>query len=118
MSARMALPKHTELMRPVLELHADGELHRGADLEDPLVAELGIEAGDRELRNQSGVRTLANRIAWAQVDLAQGGLLSRPERGVTQITDRGREVLNSAPAVIDRQYLQRFPEFRDFLHRT
>jgi hypothetical protein len=36
---------------------------------------------------------------------------------VTQITDRGREVLSSPPEIIDRQYLQRFPEFLDFLHR-
>jgi restriction system protein len=114
----MALPKHTELMRPVLELHRDGEPHRGPELEDALVSRLGIDAADRAQENKGGVRTLVNRIAWAQVDLSQAGLLSRPERGVTQITDRGREVLSSPPDVIDRKYLQRFPEFRDWLNRS
>jgi hypothetical protein len=53
-SARMALPKHTELMRPVLELHADGDPHRGRELEDALVARLGIDAADRAQQNKGG----------------------------------------------------------------
>src|SRR4051812_16795833 len=114
----MTVPKHTELMLPVLELHADGELHRGADLEAVLADRFQLDESDRQQKNQSGVRTLVNRIAWAQVDLSQAGLLARPERGVTQITDRGREVLDSPPEVIDRDYLRRFPEFRDFLTRS
>jgi AAA domain (dynein-related subfamily)/Mrr N-terminal domain len=104
-------------MRPVLELHADGRAHRGAELEEILVSRLAISDADRQLKNKSGVRTLTNRIAWARVDLSQAGLLSRPARGVTQITERGREVLTSPPEVIDRQYLRRFPEFMDYLHR-
>src|SRR4051812_26250217 len=109
----MALPKHTELMLPVLELHADGQAHRGPELEEALVARFGIDEAERQEKNRSGNRIIVNRIAWAQVDLSQAGLLARPERGLTQITERGREVLSAPPDVIDRSYLRRFPEFQD-----
>jgi restriction system protein len=114
----MAIPKHAELTRPMLEIHGDGSPHRGPELEEALASRLGVTDSERQQKNRGGARTFANRIAWAQVDLFQAGLLSRPEPGATEITDRGREVLTSPPEVIDRRYLQRFPEFKDFIDRS
>src|SRR5262249_22746001 len=58
--------------------------------------------------------TYTNRIAWAGTHLAQAGLLHRPARGVSQITDRGRGVLREHPDRIDMRVLMGFPEYAEF----
>jgi restriction system protein len=60
----------------------------------------------------------SNRIAWATTHLAQAGLLTRPARGATQITDRGRDVLRDHPARVDLRVLATFPEYAEFRTRT
>ncbi len=60
----------------------------------------------------------SNRVAWAVTHLAQAGLLDRPARGVTQITDRGSEVLNRYPDRVDLKVLRQFPEYEEFRART
>jgi restriction system protein len=63
-------------------------------------------------------RTFHNRVNWAAVDLAQAGLLDRPQRGTTKITARGREVLARHPNHLDNTVLAQLLEFQDFLSRA
>jgi restriction system protein len=74
---------------------------------------------DRAVMLPSGRQSLfANRVAWAVTHMAQAGLLDRPTRGVTQITDRGIEVLTQYPDRVDMKVLSRFPEYAEFRTRT
>jgi restriction system protein len=50
--------------------------------------------------------------------MKQARLVETVKRGIYQLTDRGRQVLADSPAGIDSDYLERFPEFRDFQART
>jgi restriction system protein len=50
--------------------------------------------------------------------LAQAGLLDRPARGVTQITDRGIQVVAQHAQRIDVKVLRQFPEYQEFRTRT
>jgi restriction endonuclease Mrr len=74
---------------------------------------------DRAVMLPSGRQPLfSNRMAWAVTHLAQAGLLDRPARGVTQITDRGSEVLTRYPDRVDMKVLGQFSEYEEFRART
>ncbi len=60
----------------------------------------------------------ANRVAWAVTHMAQALLLERPARGVTQITQRGRDVLTKHRDRVDMSVLAQFPEYLAFRSRT
>ena len=55
-----------------------------------------------------------NRVGWARTYLQKAGLLSLPQRGFMDITERGRQVLSEKPEAITIRYLDRFPEFVEF----
>src|SRR5262249_21454095 len=94
----MAVPDFQSLMRPCLAVHQDRQPHTSAALRDRIAAEMNVSAEDRAIILPSGRQTLfANRVAWAVTLMAQAGLLDRPARGVTQITDRGIGVLTQRP---------------------
>jgi len=90
-----------------------------ADLRDRLAAQMHVSVEERVIMIPSGRAPLfSNRVAWAVTHLAQAGLLDRPARGVTQITDRGIEVLTQHPQRIDVKVLRQFPEYQEFRTRT
>ena len=85
----MTVPDFQSMMRPVLELHADGLPHTSADVRDNVAQVLGVTEEDRQVPLPSGrTSRYANRIAWAVTHMAQALLLERPQRGITQITSR------------------------------
>ena len=84
-----------------------------------LLVQMHVSDEDRAVMLPSGRQSLfSNRVAWAVTHLAQAGLLARPARGVTQITDRGSEVLNRYPDRVDMKVLHQFPEYEEFRART
>lgn len=105
-------------MRPLLELHADGQEHPVASLRGQLAEHFELSPEERAERLASGRQTrFANRVGWASTYLAKTGLLERPRRGVTQITPRGSEMLEREPERIDLETLSQFPEFHAFRSR-
>jgi restriction system protein len=115
----MAVPDFQSLMRPCLAVHQDRQPHTSADLRDRLAAQMHVSAEERAIMIPSGRAPLfSNRVAWAVTHLAQAGLLDRPARGVTQITDRGIEVLTQHPQRVDIKVLRQFPEYQEFRTRT
>lgn len=64
----------------------------------------------------SGTQTyLRNRIAWVCTHLRKALILQTAGKGVTQITERGLEVLKSNPNRIDLKFLKQFPEHMQFM---
>jgi restriction system protein len=115
----VAVPDFQSLMRPCLTVHQDRQPHTPTDLRDRLAALMRVSDEDRAVMLPSGRQSLfANRLAWAVTHMAQAGLLDRPARGVTQITDRGIEVLNQYPDRVDMKVLSQFPEYTEFRART
>ena len=115
----MAVPDFQSLMRPCLAVHQDRKPHTPTDLRDRLAAQMHVSDEDRAVMLPSGRQPLfSNRVAWAVTHLAQAGLLDRPARGVTQITDRGSEVLKRYPDRVDMKVLRQFPEYEEFRTRT
>lgn len=46
--------------------------------------------------------------------MKQAKLIEVPERGIFNISARGLEVLEEDIDLVDREYLMRYPEFREF----
>ena len=64
------------------------------------------------------VPLLNSRVGWAVTYLAQAGALARTRRGYTQISDRGRDLLERNPDRITKNDLDQFPEFVAFQSRS
>jgi restriction system protein len=112
------IPDFQTLMRPVLELHADGDDHESAKVTAAMAEHFALSADERSRMLPSGGQKLFhNRIAWSLTHLAQAGILERPRRGATRITARGREVLAKNPDRIDMKVLGEFAEYREFRSR-
>jgi restriction system protein len=111
----VAVPDFQTLMRPLLEIVADGNEHPIHDVRTELAETFELTPDDLEEMLPSGrAKTFANRVGWAAAYLYQCGLLSRPRRAVYAITSRGRDVLEAHPDRVDLSVLREFPEFYEF----
>jgi restriction system protein len=115
----MAIPDFQTLMRPLLELHTDGTEKTQPELRDALAQQFELTEEELAERIPSGTaRTFANRVAWASTHMKNAGLLVKPRRGISTITDRGRTVLGEYPERVDMSVLEQFPEYVDFRTRS
>lgn len=106
-------------MRPLLELHADGGEKTQAELRDALAQRFKLTEEDLAERLPSGTaRTFVNRVAWASTHMKEAGLLIKPRRGISAITERGRTVLSEYPERVDMSVLGQFPEYIEFRTRS
>lgn len=75
--------------------------------------EMGLNEEQMAEKLPSGhQRVIHNRVHWAKHDLTRAGLLESPNRGRFQLTDAGRKLLASKPAVFDTRLLMSIPAFK------
>jgi len=111
-------PDFQFLMRHVLECAAHGEV-RISDVVETLADRLNLSQEDREELVPSGKKTrFSDRVSWAKTYLKQAGLVKATKRAHFIITERGKAALAETGAEINRAYLERFDEFREFQVRT
>ncbi len=111
----MAIPDFQSLMRPVLQSVSDGQPRVLADVREAVKESFGLSEEERKERLPSGNQTVINnRAGWARTYLNKAGLLTIPERGMVQITERGLEALKDGPERISVAWLKQFPEFHEF----
>jgi restriction system protein len=114
----MPIPDFQSLMRPLLQMHADGLEHANRDLVSQLAEHFHLTEDERREMLPSGTtRVLDNRIGWAKSHITQGGLLASPRRAVTVITQRGHDVLKKNPERVDLRVLNEFEDYREFRSR-
>ena len=111
----MTIPDFQTLMRPLLELAQDSNEHTLSEARGVLAEKFKLTEDDKNAVLPSGrASRFNNRVAWARVYLGQAGALESPRRGSFQITERGRELLKTAPERITIRVLHRYPEFTEF----
>jgi len=111
----MAVPTYDQFMLPLLGLAADGQEHSLRDAVATLADRLAISEADREELLPSGTQTkIYNRVGWAIAYLNRALLIEKLGRGRFRITQRGRELLAEKPECIDKEFLDRYEEFRAF----
>lgn len=114
----MPIPDYQTLMRPLLQLAADGQEHKLRDASETLAQTLGLSETERNALLPSGTQTVfSNRVGWARTHLKEAGALSAPRRGYFQITARGQQLLGDYPTKISVATLNQFPEYLDFKNR-
>lgn len=114
----MPIPDYQTLMRPVLELHADGAEHATKTVVAVIADRFGLTTDERAELLPSGLQTITNRVHWAITYLVQARLVERPRRAVSVITERGKDLLASTTEPINVKVLEQFPEFQAFRART
>lgn len=108
----MPIPDYDQIKVPVLRALSDGKARRVRELFDELAGVFNLTPEERaELLPSGTQQRWNNRVNWACYDLYKAKILSRPSKGVYQITDFGREILAKNPANLDRTHLRQIPEF-------
>jgi restriction system protein len=114
----MPIPDFQTLMRPILEVHADGSECLNRDLVACLAERFGLSDEERrEMLPSGGARLFDNRIGWAKSHMTQAGLLVSPKRAISMITPRGLKVLKDCPGRVDLRVLNEFEDYREFRNR-
>lgn len=108
----MAVPSYQELMLPVLSVLADQGSMKTSECAERIATKLGLSEEDRlEMLPSGSQRLVVNRTGWAAWYMMQAGLVSRPSRGVIQVTEEGKLLLAKNPPVINNKLLQTYPLF-------
>lgn len=114
----MAVPDYQSLMLPLLKVISDGSEHTINETTEALAQQFSLTDQDRKELLPSGKhRKFENRINWARTYLLKALLIRKTGRSTLQITERGIQLLNSAPPLIDVKLLKQFPEFKTFMQR-
>jgi restriction system protein len=115
----MTIPGYQDFMLPLLQAVSDGAQYSIRDLTDQLANQVGLGQEERQQLLPSGQQTVvANRVAWAKSYLKKAGLIDSPKRGTVRITQDGLKALAQNPAVIDTQFLSRYPSFLAFRNKS
>lgn len=105
-------------MLPVLRLTGAGA-SRMKDLTSAIADEFKLTAEEvAEMQPSGRMRVLENRAHWARWYLKGAGLVRPVKRGVYEITERGRALLDERPERVDMKLLERFEEYREWRERT
>lgn len=115
----MPIPTHEEAMLPALRTLADGQPRHRRALAELMADHFALGEDERAKMVPSGKQPVYwSRSGWALSYLKQAGLVRTPKRGIYEITARGHEVLAKKPSRLDSEFLEQFPEFREFQSRS
>jgi restriction system protein len=110
------VPTFDKFLYPVLSLLKDGEIKRLNVLVDGIIKIFDLTEDDIQEKIKSGVESkLHNRVTWATTYLSKAGLIQKPKRAYSQITDEGLKLLSKGITEINPKYLkENYPEFAKF----
>lgn len=88
----MEIPKFDEIFIPILEVLKNGKIFKSRELIEEVKTKFYSGLNDDQLKQEtkSGDLLIDNRIAWGKSYLKKGGYISFPERGLVQITEKGK----------------------------
>lgn len=109
----MDLPKFHETFNPILEILRDGKTMHHRELlklvVDKYYSNLPKELLEEKMK--SGELLILNRIAWGKSYLKKGGFIIYPERGMVQITQKGKEAAQKPLHLPDIENESNFLQF-------
>lgn len=109
----MDLPKFHETFNPILDILKNENIIHHRDL-IKLVVDKYYSSLPKELlehKTKSGEVLIDNRIAWGKSYLKKGGFIHYPERGMVQITQKGKEISSKKLNLHDVENLSNFFDF-------
>jgi len=107
------IPVFQSLMYPLLSYLGDDLPHNLQDVMAAMASKFNLAEEDLKIKVPSGQMGLfKNRIGWATSYLKNSGLIYYPQRGVYQLTETGRSVLNQNINYINIAYLKQFDGYK------
>lgn len=88
----MEIPKFDETFIPILEVLKSGQVLKSRELIEEVKKRFysGLSEEQLKRKTKSGDLLIDNRIAWGKSYLKKGGYITFPERGLVQITEKGK----------------------------
>jgi restriction system protein len=92
----MEIPKFHETFNPILKILENGEIVHHREMIKNVIKKFYSNLTEEQLnqKTKSGDILIQNRIAWGKSYLKKGGYISFPERGMVQITEKGKNVIS------------------------
>lgn len=112
----MDIPKYHETFIPILTILADGSVLPVSELKDAVLKRFYSNLPEELLQQKtnSGDVLILNRIGWGKSYLKQAKMIEQPERGVVQITDKGKAALKQGTLTLKQ--LVNDPDFQAQRH--
>jgi restriction system protein len=107
------LPKFHETFNPILTILSNGNIIHHRELLKKVVDKYYSKLPKEllEEKTKSGDTLIYNRIAWGKSYLKKGGYIIYPERGMVQITEKGKKSINTLLELKDIEGESSFMEF-------
>lgn len=88
----MDIPKFDETFIPILEVLKDGKVYKHRELIEAVKSRFYSNLTEEQLKQKtkSGDLLIDNRIGWGKTYLKKGGYVESHQRGLIQITEKGR----------------------------
>ena len=97
----MAIPKYDELQIPVMELLKENTTMRSKEFEEPLANKFNLSADEVAKMYDSGNgQVFYDRISWAISYLTMSGIITKPKRGVCELSEVGINLLKTPKDII------------------
>ena len=101
------------LLLPVLEAFAGGKELRHRDVKAKVIESLGLTPGDMQEMMPSGRDSKLTHYEYhATHELKRAGLVMSVRRGVFQVTEEGKRLLQDPPLRLDLEYIRSFPAYK------
>lgn len=117
-SLSVVILKYYEYYLPVLKYLVAHGPASGVQIRNDIADETGITKEERLLTTEKGTVIWVSRIYWAVAFLFQSEALSRPAKGIYQITDFGKKLLSDYPTGFDESVLRETEGYKRWVERT
>jgi restriction system protein len=97
----MTIPKVSVIKQGLLEVLQDGRPRLLRETVPELANRFQLSPEDLAVRHASGALKFENLVRWARQHLKDDGAISIPDRGMVQITDVGRRLVNAGGDFIE-----------------
>lgn len=110
----MAIPKFDETFLPILKVLGNGVVVKTSDLPKMLLDAkyFTLSKEDLEKTKATGGSLFYDRVAWGKTYLKVGGYVIQPNRGLVQISDKGKRFLSSGAKKLTLVDLKQDPDYQ------
>ncbi|MFY0630465.1 MAG: restriction endonuclease [Flavobacteriaceae bacterium] len=109
------IPDFQSIMLPMLELLANEQPKSLNDVMGLLSNHFNLTPEHLKIKVPSGqIGLFRNRVGWTRSYLKKAGLITYPDRGIYQITEAGKNFLETNPSQLRMKELEQFPKYQEW----